>query len=386
MLIKIDYSVVSDAVSSNIWSQDILLALELLAIARREGKHVIISELKTLEVIRHCEHLPQSIRDIYNRIYSSFSQTSAYLSIVNRYIEITNPCHTPSVSSHLGKEIIRVPPSFFNDSMKVQKAILLCEHSSDTALYEAIAKAFLVWMNQARTQLAYEPRGGGGSSIFVEYANIQRTGERMCLCIVDSDRKAPNSSLGDTATTIQSHSNPNNLITQLSILDAREAENLIPHQILSEIAQGNRERLEFLTILESIQNSNGREVRKFIDIKEGTFLREIINSGDSSIKLFWQANIFTIPSSLAVTNSWCWTNWQCEQHQQAKNKNPQSCPCNCIIVPHFGRNTLENTTEWLERKSPHEVARKVDQYLRSDWEKLGQIIVDWGLAERPLYA
>ena len=144
MLIRIDYSVVSNAVSSKTWPQDILLALELLAIARREGKHVIISDIKTLEVIRQCEHLPQSTRDIYNKIYSSFSQSNAYFSIVNRYIEITNPCHTPSISSHSGKQVIRVPPSFFNDSMNVQKAILLCEHSSDTSLYEAIAKAFLV--------------------------------------------------------------------------------------------------------------------------------------------------------------------------------------------------------------------------------------------------
>ena len=47
MLIKIDVSVVQSFENSNSWPDDLIIALENLALARREGKHSIIADLNT---------------------------------------------------------------------------------------------------------------------------------------------------------------------------------------------------------------------------------------------------------------------------------------------------------------------------------------------------
>ncbi|MEC4853322.1 MAG: hypothetical protein SAJ12_20265, partial [Jaaginema sp. PMC 1079.18] len=287
-------------------------------------------------------------------------------------------CYIPSKLSISDKEIIRLPLSYFDDSAKIQKTILLCENLNDVALYEVIAKAFLIWKERSHTQLAYDSRGGGGTSIAGEYESIQNKHERMCLCIVDSDKKSPNSKLGSTASNIQSLDNTNNVITQLHILEVREAENLIPYQLLSEITEGNRDREKFVFMLETICASPSVEIAKFIDIKKGTNLKEIVKSNNSNIEDFWRDKITGNRDFSSILNSWCWDNWECEKLN--------SRPCTCIVVPHFGESTLENITNLCRNELPRHVACKVDQYLRSEWETIGQIIVDWCLAERPMRA
>jgi len=56
MLISIHSSVV-DKGEENTWDQDTVLALENLATARREGKHIVMANRKTLKKIAQCSRL-----------------------------------------------------------------------------------------------------------------------------------------------------------------------------------------------------------------------------------------------------------------------------------------------------------------------------------------
>lgn len=261
MLILIDSSVVDDG-DENTWDDETVVALEYLATARREGKHSVIAKRETLNKIRQCSRLSQKTRDVYTKLYNDSTQKfRSYPSVVKRYIEIVKPWLEPQVVDNSGKKIIKVAPGFFKDSKLVQETILLCENSDDAVLYETIAKVYLIW-NNINAQIVCDRRGGGGNTISSEYINIEQAKKCFCLCIVDSDKIAPDGKLGSTASGLpQSDSTCTN--TQTVILDCREIENLIPNSILSELPSGPQ-RLEALKIIES---PSVVEVRCFLDIK-----------------------------------------------------------------------------------------------------------------------
>ncbi|MEG4584873.1 hypothetical protein QUA54_06440 [Microcoleus sp. MOSTC5] len=270
MLILIDSSVV-DKGEENTWDDETVLALEILATARREGKHLVIAERKTLKKIARCCRLSEITRNVYTHLSNHATQNfRSYLSVVKRYIEIVNPCLEPQVVENSGQQIIQVAPRFFNDSESVQKTILLCENSDDAVFYETIAKVYLIWKKR-NVQIVCEPRGGGGNTISSEYINIQKAKKRFCLCIVDSDKIAPDGNLGSTASRLQTQSDSTCINTQTFILDCREIENLIPNSILSELCSGNQERLKALKYFENI--SSAVDIRYFLDLKKGTRMK-----------------------------------------------------------------------------------------------------------------
>ena len=371
MLILIDSSVV-DKGDENTWDDDTVLALENLASARREGKHIVMAKRETLKKIALCSRLSQFARNIYHKLYNQSTQLQSYISAVTRYIEIVNPCYEPAVISDSGKKVIKVCPRFFNDSESVQKTILLCENSDDAVLYEIIAKVYLIW-KKMNVKIVCEPRGGGGNTISSEYINIQQAKKRFCLCIVDSDKIAPDGNLGSTASRLQTQSDSTCINTQTFILDCREVENLIPNSILSELCLKNQERVKALRIFENISSSSAVDIRYFLDIKKGTRLKEIIQSSNPSIKSFWEVKISQLPNISSCIDDWCRVNWQCSSGE-----------CQCKISLGFGESTLSNTVEYLKQKSPHEIARIIDKSLVSDWEKMGQVVMNWCIAESPI--
>jgi len=371
MLILIDSSVVDNG-AENTWDDETVLALENLAAARREGKHAVMAKRETLRKIAQCSRLSQFARQTYNKLFNESTQLQSYLSVVTRYIEIVNPCYEPEVVSNSGKQIVKVAPRFFKDSELIQKSMLLCENINDAVLYETIAKVYLIW-NNINVKIVGEHRGGGGNTISSEYTNIQQVKKRFCLCIVDSDKIAPDGNLGSTASLIQAQSDSTCINTQTFILDCREIENLIPNSILSELCSGNQQRLKALRILENI-SSSAVEIRYFLDIKKGTMMEEIINASNPKIKSFWELKISLI-SPICSIDDWCQANWRCSSN---------GGECKCKISLGFGENTLSNTVEYLKQKSPHEIAKIVDKSMHSDWGKIAQVIMNWCIAGTPI--
>jgi hypothetical protein len=371
MLIFIHNSVV-DKGDENSWDDETVVALENLATARREGKHIVMAKRETLEKIAQCSRLSEFSRNIYNKLYNESTQFYSYLSAVTKYIEIVNPCYEPQVLRDSGKEIIKVHPSFFNDSESVQKTILLGENLDDAVFYETIAKVCLRW-KRINAQIECDRRGGGGSTISSDYINIQKLNKRFCLCIVDSDKIAPNGNLGSTASRLRKSDDPTCIKTQIFILDCRESENLIPNSILSKLYPGKQEKLEALNIIKSIS----LEVRCFLDIKEGTYLNKILGEKTTEIKDFWSDQIPQILNISDRINNSCQANWQCSSN---------SGKCQCQISLGLGDKTLSKTVEYLKDNSPNEIARIVDPSKHSDWEQIGQLVMDWCIAERSIRA
>ncbi|MEG3435978.1 hypothetical protein V0288_02505 [Pannus brasiliensis CCIBt3594] len=368
MLIKIDRSLTENL------NEEIVEALRYLAIAIKEGKHKVIAKKETLKPVLECADLSANERAIYQKLYNSV-EFNANLQVVSKYIEVLEPCPEPKLELSGGKQIIKVPARFFNDSAKIQKTILLCEHDIDTKFYEIIVKVFRVWKQLKSVPIDYTPIGAGGSLIAIEYQKNQNSRKNLCLCIVDSDRLSPSANLGGTAQKIQEIDDINLVFTQLIILKVRAVENLIPNSILSEVCQSNRERSKALEILESITDSSGIEVRNFLHLKEGSKFFHLANSSNQAIKKFWQEKLGSIPTLSSRIAKECIEDWKC---------NVKKDECECYIFSGFGAKLLEDSIEWLKKQDPHKIAQMVDTDLRTEWEYLGQQIVDWCFASSPI--
>lgn len=311
MLINIHQSVFDN---NNIWDEpETIPALENLANAVREGKHLVISDRKTLKIITQCQDLSKTTRAIYTILYNKFSELRSYLSVVTRYIEITDLLE-PALSSLSDQEVIQVPLKFFENTQSIQKTILLCENSSDTSFYQTIARVYLIWKN-ANIKLEYEPRGGGGNTIDTEYDNIQKTTKYFCLCILDSDRIAPEGKLGSTAAQIDQNKNQSSQFfrTKVLILDVHEIENLIPNSILLGICSGDKQREDALKRIQKLQEIRGDQIKHFLDIKEGTLMYKIFDSTNSKDKLFWESHVLEINRILKCIDDDCLADWKCNK-------------------------------------------------------------------------
>ena len=183
-----------------------------------------------------------------------------------------------------------------------------------------------------------------------------------------------------TASRIQAQSDSSCINTQTFILDCREIENLIPDSILSKLCLGQPERIQALKLLEGISIS-AFEIRDFLDIKKGTRMNEIINETNPKVEKFWQSKLSLIPNISDRIENWCQINRQCSK----KNKDSKE-KCECKISIGFGETILSDTVEYLKNNHPYEIAKIVDKSKHDYWQKIGQVVIDWCIAENPIRA
>ena len=374
MLIRIDRSIVETEIYPHSWSNETITALENLALARREGKHLIIADRETLEKIGQCKDLSKNTIVIYNKILNNVSKYKAYLSTVTLYLEIQKSCLEPSLKNINSLSIIQVPLKFFQDSEQIQKTILLCENAIDANFYEILTRVFILWKRR-KVSLSFEVRGGGGTTVKTEYDNILNEQKRFCLCLLDSDRSSPNDSLGETAKqTLEKYNSldPRCIRTQVFVLDVREIENLIPLSILSQICE-DIQRQQALKLLETIQNCSAKDIRDVLDMKEGLKFKKIIDKSSLIVREFWQDKITELQNLKIIDIHPKCKTWECN------NKNEEEI-CTCQIAYGFGNKILENSLTCMETKNFHEIGKTIEEPLRSHWEKIGQAIVNWCVA------
>lgn len=142
MLITIDQSF-ADRVDDPSARSQILLALENLAIGRREGKHILYSDRDTLKKIINCESLSSSARQIYRKTYDSVVGFGADLAYFKRQAHVV--AVDRGIYTETEKDIVRIilPAQFFIDSFSVQATVLLAEHLIDVEMYKLIGRLWL---------------------------------------------------------------------------------------------------------------------------------------------------------------------------------------------------------------------------------------------------
>ncbi|MCP4373882.1 MAG: hypothetical protein GY797_38135 [Deltaproteobacteria bacterium] len=362
MLFVLDDSLIPSLTQPNT-DRHLIGVLDDLARLRRDGKHLVFGSRNIFEALIKCSTLDESSLAVYRKIFSKLPGLHSLTRMMFRRIEIIHSSYPPLIENHYEGKVFKIPFHLFTDISYFSRSILLAENLNDAQIYIHIANTYLVMNKMGVIKLHYALQGGGGSTTVNEYREIQERKERLCLCLLDNDKKTPHCGLGDTAKKVKDSDDPRCLFTEYYIIGARDIENLFPTSILSNIDRGMRNST--ISFLETIEASNDVESRFYFDMKKGLKLSEIYHcSENSNFYKYWSPVI----EKTKVTDD-----LSCKQ--------PISCStaseCSCILVNGFGDNLVEY---WLENHiTPHKLAETISSqpHLKKRWEDIGRVVVGW---------
>jgi len=363
MLFVIDKSIANALENGSKSQDDVVVAVESIATAHRRGYHLICAERKTLNTLKECPLLSEVTRHIYARAHQRFPQTGEYRKKFVRRVEIIASEGTFELSEEGECKVIRLSANYISNSSIASETIFLSENQSDISFYKKLAQAYMSWSGLGKIYIRCEPRGGGGQTTATEYESIQNRKNRLCLCIADSDRGTPCANIGGTAREVERRDDVNQPLCELVILNVREIENIIPTSMYKEAATGDVNWMKGVSFLERLESSKEPDARKYLDIKKGLKLGDILHvSPDSPVSKYW----LRVLKILKISDK-CWANEACTDKKS----------CTCIVAHSLGSKILDAVIKVIQQKSGDEVAGMVCELLKPEWEIIGEIITAW---------
>ena len=383
MLVELDEEI--EALPINGGGTDAAInALENLATARREGKHLIVGKGTTLNSLADWEKLSPRCRGTLRQAASRATEEMGLAQHLALRVVVSSSATTPSVSGPEDHRVITLPLSFFSDSRSVQPSRILAENLVDADLYISLGEYFGKESGLRGISVVLEPLHGGGSTTASVYANEQRSAKAFCICIVDSDRKCPSDALGSTARAVLNSEDAGKPYTAVHIPDLRTAENLIPYGVLEEIAYNNiparsgpiPTRQNVARLVQKLAHSTSPEVRLWIPLKLSgpvLFNRILDMATAEGTKAYWRDWARVIGSACRVSST-------CKQ----QNRCCRTEACTCTILP-TAAGLLEDAVDFMQKQSIHKLSEYVasDSTLKAEWMRVGLVTFSWGCSKKP---
>jgi hypothetical protein len=338
MIIKLHPSLIDD-LESNRFTEDEIEALADIASLRKKGRGFVLADKGLLIQLANYKSFAQYTRNSFIQIYRDQTKWFNLVGNFNFIINITsNNCNQDKLEV-LDPDGIYIPLSEF----KNRAPVIIAENIVDIKFFISLTKAYIKTKGINGISLSYHSVLGGGNTTHQVISDHQSDNNWPAICILDSDRTYPASSLGDTARKVFESVNRGKL-TRIITTSSREVENIIPFSILRCIFTSNRIQLDKVNKYEQFRDRKlGCDLPiKYIDFKKGLKLCLEKKEGKDEHNTFW-SNTFT---SLGIEN-----HCSCKSSKQ----------CTCFIVDGFGSDLLRTVVEYLE-KNPFCFSKVEDIY------------------------
>lgn len=244
---------------------------------------------------------------------------------------------------------------------------LVCENNNDYRFYTYICD----WKKErigCKNNIAMAPAPGGG--VTTEQM-LQNCLNQNCftLCIVDSDKRFPGcKTIGDTAKKCYAVARQKlPPFPKMKVLGCMESENLIPHEILSNLHYDKEivenRRVEVMSFFQTIPREELDTIAAFYDLKDG-----FKKNPNFMSKPKWMNFIKKCHDIRSL---------QADFHQLLAN-----LADNMYIMCGIRGDVLEKSIEWINNhyetfiKTPPSLL----PFQEAEWEEIGQYIVDYGFA------
>jgi len=162
-------------------------------------------------------------------------------------------------------------------------------------------------------------------------------GEETCICVTDSDKYSPSSSVSATARDCSNAASKSRWPVAHVATISRELENILPRKFVNEII-GPQQQTEWQSIESLAEKSS--PLFPYIDIKKGTYMHWVFKLPKaSSCRTFWdnELNNGTVKSAL---------NLDCLDNQACDLRDPDKC--NCVISQGMGTKVAEKVLDYLK--------------------------------------
>ncbi len=327
MIIELDKSLKN--IQSDLTDEHPLaIALDIIANANREGCHVVFSDRDVADHLLSIGaalsgRTKQALKHIYNRAtqLAEFAEIAYVKLLVGDFSEISH--------EKIGNQrLIKVPANSINSAL-LQKPYLLVENLDDAIFYRFITEQLNDELNSLGT-VAFEPYNGGGNTTGDVYDHIKGTAERLCLCIVDSDRRFPGASPGETASKVEASDRIRpSALAESYVLPVCSIENLIPFDFLRKVFQGDKTITERLDVYEAHHRD---EIWPFVQLKKDIRCADLCDER-RAFSIFWTERL-----GCTELISKCVSTQQCEKRDK----------CATTILPPVSHSPLDAVLSGLD--------------------------------------
>lgn len=357
--------------------------LENLALAYREGKHLVYAKPSLLRALEETVALSEAARGTFKAIRKGHMEIGALCRELPYQI-VVEPRARAGVARRVvaGTTTFYVPYSWFEDSVRVQATALIGEDLDDAELLRQVTTGYL-FRNRRRygVLLRLRPRGGGGSSVADLLTQLAEEG--ICLCVVDSDKKSPEGSHGPTALaalqarrTLESRG-----VVDVRVLEAQELENLLPARLVTACLRNDDDaslRQKYLRAID-IGLFSAEESVRYLDVKKGLCGYDVWTTYDGSPRSLYQKQALGLaqPGHRTLPGGWCDGNAECQTRDS----------CQCVVFDGLGDKLLRRAVEELKDRTDQKIAEYFfyEAYQGAPiWEKLCLDLLSWACGPKPL--
>jgi hypothetical protein len=355
-------------------------AIENIAIAAREGKHILLGSRDLLQRLSTLSCISAGSAASIKKCKEQVPEYANLKKVVSDYVQIM-PDGDDMINIVNKQRIINVPLRKFTDTSLIQESVLIGENLIDCDFYKIVAEVYASNNKLGTLKICYEGRLGGGSTIVDVYQMTQEENKRPCLCIADSDKKFPSSNFGKIIKKLEKINDETKPISRYFPLLCREAENMLSCKQIELVSSMDDTRLKALQSLNNIEKYNS-EVRLFMDLKKGLKLIDIFKSSDNSCREYWIDFISAFFRSNGHNKSPCLKEVDCYVKEDNCYLKQVESSCECTIMPGFGDNIFENVVEQLKLNSVSKVVEMLSSSVSDEWMRVGHIVFSWCVGRR----
>jgi hypothetical protein len=351
-------------------SDNQIAGLEQIARSARTGKHLVFGHMSVLDRLGSFERLGEISRAYYK---ASANRSVQQLSIFNHadiYVKVG--VQESDITANLvdGKTCIVIPLEQFNSHSFSNATTLLLEKESDYQFLKCVCDKYLLDNFLHNVNVVYEVDDGPGGNTVNKYRRLQATCDRLCLCILDSDRLYPGGPCSRTAQDVANVDRSDIHAIRYQILEVHEIENLIPVSVLQSVADAmggapNSIAHCLLRALERLADKGGPDVYLHWDSKKGIVCNGLSDEGS---RTFWKGHYAEIKEVF---------------HKQCIRSDCNSSSCERLLLPPW-----PFPAEALVAVKDHQnhFTGPRDELLSGIWIRLGRQLFSWGMADVPRIA
>lgn len=340
-------------------------ALDSICISVSRGQHFISCSRGLIMQLEGERALSITSRGVLSDVRKAYSYTSQMLKDM-RFRILVSPVGggIEKLSAHRWL----IPASHIARN-GIQSTVLLTENSNDADIYIHAAKHYKLSTGFSESEINIRPRNGNGAGISQELDRINRAASEFCLCITDSDRISPNSTLGEIATACKRIEAGSQWVVKHDASISREIENLLPEKLVHGALEAtNEECVEAWKMVWKL----GQDTVNHADLKNGTTLRWIhqIPKGNPS-RNFWLEKRDAVAGKTGK-DDFCDEGTKCKAEE-----------CKCIVTPPVAKNMAMRVFNYMNSESVHEIYRRAkgsSNFL--EWLRIGREVFEAGAAPK----
>jgi hypothetical protein len=222
---------------------------------------------------------------------------------------------------------------------------------------------------------------GGGADTAEQYKRCQDGKNRFCICIVDSDRNFPGDRLKETASNVRALDDEAQPLCLYLHTHGHELENYIPTSWYSIVTEDDPSKRPAVEFLERLESSTAREARKFVDMKNGLLLAQILEAAMKQPRgrtqdSFW-LDLLAVLDEVADDRIAL-----CLELQACQNLSN----CKCRVMVGFGKHVIDKVIDLLHNTHWRRLENGMCPDTRSDWEALGGTVLAWCCGTQAMFA